>query len=75
MSRANGLGFAAYQKYKHNWYGNDFIVNGNGIKMKPPRYFDKLYEEEFPKQFEAIKKLERTLDLLIKIQKILNIKD
>ena len=76
MSRANGLGFDAYQKYKHNWYGNDFIVNGNGIKMKPPRYFDKLYEEEFPKEFEAIKKARKeTLDLLIKIQKTLNIKD
>ena len=65
MSRANGLGFDAYQKYKHNWYGNDFIVNGNGIKMKPPRYFDKLYEEEFPKEFEAIKKARKeTLDFV-----------
>lgn len=56
MSRANGIGYDAYQKYKHNWYGNDFIVNANGIKMKPPRYFDKLYEEEYPERFAVIKK-------------------
>ena len=55
MSRANGIGYDAYQKYKHNWYPNDFIVNGNGIKMKPPRYFDQLYEQEFPDKFNLIK--------------------
>jgi hypothetical protein len=65
MSRANGIGFDAYQKYKDNWYANDFIVNGNGIKMKPPRYFDKLYEEDYPEKWEAIKKARKdTLDYL-----------
>ena len=59
MSRANGIGYDAYQKYKHNWYGNDFIVNANGIKMKPPRYFDKLYEEEYPERFAVIKKIKK----------------
>ena len=69
MSRGNkktenkGIGHDAYNKYKHRWYGNDFIVNSNGIKMKPPRYFDKLYEEEYPEKFEAIKKARKeTLD-------------
>ena len=55
MSRAAAIGRKHYDKYKHNIYPNDFIVNGNGIKMKPPRYFDKLYSEEFPKEFEKIK--------------------
>ena len=65
MSRANGIGYDAYQKYKDNWYANDFIVNGNGIKMKPPRYFDKLYQAEHPDKFEAIKKARKdTLDYL-----------
>ena len=65
MSRANGIGYEAYQKYKHNWYGNDFIVNGNGIKMKPPRYFDTLYEKEFPEKMEKIKKARKdTLDFV-----------
>jgi 1-acyl-sn-glycerol-3-phosphate acyltransferase len=33
--------------------------------MKPPRYFDKLYEKEFPKKFEAIKKARKeTLDTI-----------
>jgi hypothetical protein len=65
MSRANGIGYDAYQKYKHNWYPNDFIVNGNGIKMKPPRYFDQLYENEFPDKFEKIKnKRKENLDFV-----------
>jgi hypothetical protein len=51
----DGIGGRAYKKYKHNWYPNDFIVNGNGIKMKPPRYFDKLYQDEYPDKFEKIK--------------------
>tara|TARA_B100000965_G_C19526146_1_gene728922 strand:+ start:178 stop:1119 length:942 start_codon:yes stop_codon:yes gene_type:complete len=64
-TKFNGIGEEAYHKYKHRWYGNDFIVNGNGIKMKPPRYFDKLYEQEFPEKFEAIKKARKeTLDII-----------
>ena len=64
-TKFNGIGEAAYHKYKHRWYGNDFIVNGNGIKMKPPRYFDKLYEKEYPQRFEAIKKARKeTLDVI-----------
>lgn len=62
-SKFNGIGEEAYHKYKHRWYGNDFIVNGNGIKMKPPRYFDKLYEKEYPEKFALIKKARKeTLD-------------
>jgi hypothetical protein len=71
MSRGNketqskGIGYDAYKKYKHRWYGNDFIVNGNGIKMKPPRYFDKLYQEEYPLKFEVIKKARKdNIDLV-----------
>jgi len=64
-TNSNGIGHDAYKKYKHRWYGNDFIVNGNGIKMKPPRYFDKLYEEEYPEKFAAIKKARKeTLDIV-----------
>jgi len=64
-TKFNGIGEEAYHKYKHRWYGNDFIVNGNGIKMKPPRYFDKLYEKEYPQRFEAIKKARKeTLDVI-----------
>lgn len=55
-TKFNGIGEQSYHKYKHRWYGNDFLVNGNGIKMKPPRYFDKLYQEEYPIKMEAIKK-------------------
>ena len=33
--------------------------------MKPPRYYDKLYEKEFPDKFEKIKKARKeTIDLV-----------
>tara|TARA_B100001250_G_scaffold147622_2_gene126428 strand:+ start:1720 stop:2661 length:942 start_codon:yes stop_codon:yes gene_type:complete len=64
-TKFNGIGEEAYHKYKHRWYNNDFIVNGNGIKMKPPRYFDKLYEKEFPEKYSAIKRARKeTLDIV-----------
>lgn len=78
-TKFNGIGEEAYHKYKHRWYGNDFIVNGNGIKMKPPRYFDKLYEQEYPERFEAIKKARKeTLDTVgysIRDPKYLRLRD
>lgn len=79
MSRANAIGKKHYEKYKHNIYPNDFIVNGNGIKMKPPRYFDKLYAEEFPDKFEKIKTRRKAeldyLDMNPKDPKTKRIKD
>ena len=33
--------------------------------MKPPRYFDKLYQEEYPLKFEVIKKARKdNIDLV-----------
>lgn len=57
MSRNHGIGYARYHHLQKNngIYPNDFIVNGNGIKMKPPRYFDQLYEKDFPEEFAKIK--------------------
>ncbi len=31
--------------------------------MKPPRYFDQLYENEFPEKFEKNKKIKRKENL------------
>jgi hypothetical protein len=66
-TKFNGIGEAYYHKYKHTIYGtNDFIVpDKNGVKMKPPRYFDKLYEKEFPEKFAKIKKARKdTIDIV-----------
>jgi hypothetical protein len=75
----DGIGAKYYHEHKDQIYGNDFIVNGNGIKMKPPRYFDKLYEIDNPDGFEALKKARKqTLDIVgysIKDPKYQRLKD
>ncbi len=43
MSRNPGLGEKWFLKYKDEVFPNDFIIM-NGKKMKPPRYYAKLYE-------------------------------
>jgi hypothetical protein len=48
-----GIGYEWYQKYGyHDCHKHDYIVI-NGYKVRPPRYYDKLCEEEF---FAEIKK-------------------
>ena len=61
MSRNKGIGYQSYldaflPNGKHDWYKNDYIVNSHGIKMKPPRFFDKHYEKDNPEHFKKIKK-------------------
>ncbi len=63
MSRAAAIGkkhYEYYQRKLNNIYPNDYIINGNGVRMKPPRYFDKLYEQDMidagtPEKWTAIK--------------------
>lgn len=45
MSLKPGIGFGWYQKFKSDVYPHDYVVV-DGIKMKPPRYYDKLYAKE-----------------------------
>lgn len=45
MSRRPGIGASFYSRYKDGIYPWDEIVF-NGHKMKPPRYYDNLYEQE-----------------------------
>ena len=53
-----GIGEIYYQKHKDEIYKRDEIIvkNKEGvIHTKPPIYFDKLYEKEFPEKFKKIK--------------------
>lgn len=45
MSRRPGLGAEWYARYKSDVYPGDTVVLRDGVKMRPPKYFDKLYEE------------------------------
>ena len=54
MSRRPGLGRAWYEKYKGDCYPKDFVTH-KGKKLKPPRYYDYLYDIEKPEEMEVIK--------------------
>jgi len=53
-SRNPGIGFTWYQKYKNDLYPRDECVIDGRI-MKPPRYYDKLYEKEQPHKYKQLK--------------------
>lgn len=58
VSRMPGIGEIYYQQHKDEIYKNDCIIikNKQGtIATKPPKYFDDLYEKEYPEEFKKIK--------------------
>ena len=54
MSRRGGIGKDFFNKYVDDIYPDDYIVVNNK-KMKPPKYYDNLFESSFPYDFEIIK--------------------
>lgn len=54
MSLKPGIGAGWYQKWKSDCFPSDYLVV-NGVKCKPPRYYDKRLEKEDPILFEKIK--------------------
>lgn len=54
MSRNKGIGHEWYQKYKDEVYPDDFIVL-NGMKMKPPKYYEQFFAIDEEEQFIAHK--------------------
>lgn len=56
MSRRPGIAAGWFEKYHLDTYKDDSVVQ-RGMKMKPPRYYDNLFEARFPSDFEKIKKL------------------
>lgn len=44
MSRRPGIAHEWFQRYKNDVYPNDYVVIRNGIKCRPPSYYDKLYD-------------------------------
>lgn len=56
MSRRPGIGKMWYEKYKKNTYSTDSIVL-NGKELKVPKYYDSLYEIEYPSDYRRIQYL------------------
>ena len=55
MSRNKGIGYEYYQEHKHEIYEHDEIILVDGKKFKPPKFFDDMYEAEFPEKFEKVR--------------------
>lgn len=58
MSRRPGIGRAYYDEHKKEIYENEFIhisTTKGGKKLRPSRYYDKLYDADFPEDFEKIR--------------------
>ena len=60
MSLKPGIGFNWYDKYKTDVYPHDYVVV-NGKKVKPPKYYDRKFQEEFPVEYDMIA-FEREVD-------------
>lgn len=54
MSRRPGIGKPWFDKFKNDIYPDDFIVH-DGKKLRPPQYYDRLYSQSNPTQFQQIK--------------------
>lgn len=55
MSRRPGVGHGWATRFMSDWYRDDCVVV-DGIKRKPPRYYDSLYEKAEPGVFAGIKR-------------------
>lgn len=60
MSRRPGIGRTYYDEHKKEIYEKDQLIiqkyGGGTMKVKPPKYYDKLYDLEYPEEYEKIKK-------------------
>ncbi len=54
MSRRPGIGSKWFEKYKTDVYPSDFITV-NGKKINPPKYYDKLLQQEDPYLLQDLK--------------------
>lgn len=54
MSRRPGIGRIHYDRYYKDIYSIDGVVR-NGLKLRPPKYYDKLYDAQFPQKMKEVK--------------------
>lgn len=55
MSTREALGKKWLLKYFTDVYPNDYVVIRDGIKVKPPKYYDKICNEYYPELMKEIK--------------------
>lgn len=67
MSRRPGIGKIWYDKYTKDVFPLDEVVL-RGVKMRPPRYYNNLYEISNPEDYERIKKLRKAKAMSPEVQ-------
>ncbi len=55
MSRRPGIAHDWYEKYKTDVFPSDMVIIKGGTRVKTPRYYDALLNNEDPEQLEKIK--------------------
>lgn len=55
MSRRPGIARAWYEKNKDNIYDNDLVYLNAGVVGRPPRYYDRLFDNYKKKEFSVVK--------------------
>lgn len=59
MSRNPGIGYDYYQAKKDEIYATDEIIQttcrGRTVHLKPPKYFDRMYDIDYPEDMKRIK--------------------
>lgn len=68
MSRRPGIGRKWFEKFSSDVYPSDYCIN-NGYKLTPPKYYDKILENQNPNLFESIKGRRRFNCTKVKIEK------
>ena len=53
MSLKPGIGAEWYKKYRSDVYPHDYVVV-NGKRVKPPKYYDKQYKNDYPYEYEEL---------------------
>ena len=53
MSLKPGIGADWLSRYKEDVYPHDYVIV-NDRKVKPPKFYDKKYAEEFPWEFDQV---------------------
>lgn len=54
MSLKPGIGAGWLEKYMTDVYPHDYVVASNGKKMKPPKFYDKMYAEHDPDSWDQL---------------------
>lgn len=55
MSRRPGIGSGFYDQFKDDIYNCDVVVLKDGIKVRPPKAYDRKFAIENPEEFEILK--------------------